>query len=705
MQFVESHLQNKNKNTERDYKEAKNAARQALRAMENNFWRKKCEDMQFYANRGDTHKLYKAIKHTYGPKQSKNLTQTFIKKDGNPTSSPIETLQRLKEYYSELLNRQPSIHTEKVDMYIQKFQRPICWELDNEPTMDELRKIFFSMKNHKTTSVDMIPVEIHKYAESKILKTETYKLVLECWNTSVLPEVLFETILCSLYKGGNKQLCTNQRGITLISHFYKALSRIFSNRASNYCEKICFLPESQSAFRKNRSTNDMVFAVRLLQYSCMEKDITLFLGFIDIAKAYDSVHRPTLWKILSAIGIPPKMLALIKALYGTNNCKIKFGNKLSEMFSITAGLKQGCPAACLLFNIFFAVVIHIIKEKLELSGIELKFRLDGDVFNLKRLYAKTKIQTMSLLELLFADDAAVCANSAEDLQIILQVFYDVFAEFGLEMALKKTQVLVQRSKSQQDLAIPPIAVDGKQLQIVNSFKYLGSTLTDNASNNKEICLRNQKAVASFSKLYQRVWKKKHLSLKTKAQVYRTIVFPNLTYGCETWTWTRSQMSLLEGTQYRFLRTIAGKTWKDKVPYTDLINQLSHYNANFEWAHEGTNKGVSITAVETFCRLARLRYAGHVARMTDARIPKIMLYGEVNAGQRKPGRPKKSFREGLKEDLKAFNLWEKYQKTGSFEQIVATRDQWRSTINQNAQAFQRNWELNRKNKSNLRKERK
>ena len=103
--------------------------------------------------------------------------------------------------------------------------------------------------------------------------------------------------------------------------------------------------------------------------------------------------------------------------------------------------------------------------------------------------------------------AAACTDSAEDLQTILQTFYEVFTEFGLEMALKKTQVLVQRSKSQQDLTIPTIAVDGKQLQIVNSFKYLGSTLTDNASNNKEISLRNQKAVASFSKLYQRVWKK------------------------------------------------------------------------------------------------------------------------------------------------------------------------------------------------------
>ena len=106
--------------------------------MENNFWRKKCEDMQFYANRGDTHKLYKAIKHTYGPKQSKNLTQTFIKKDGNPTSSPIETLQRLKEYYSELLNRQPSIHTEKVDMYISrnfKDQYAGNWTM-NQPWMN-----------------------------------------------------------------------------------------------------------------------------------------------------------------------------------------------------------------------------------------------------------------------------------------------------------------------------------------------------------------------------------------------------------------------------------------------------------------------------------------------------------------------------------------------------------------------------------------
>ena len=71
---------------------------------------------------------------------------------------------------------------------------------------------------------------------------------------------------------------------------------------------------------------------------------------------------------------------------------------------------------------------------LETKGITLKFRLDGDIFDLKGLYAKTKIQKTSLLELLFADDAAVCATSESDMNEIIQLFYHVFNLFGLTMA-------------------------------------------------------------------------------------------------------------------------------------------------------------------------------------------------------------------------------------------------------------------------------
>ena len=76
--------------------------------------------------------------------------------------------------------------------------------------------------------------------------------------------------------------------------------------------------------------------------------------------------------------------------------------------------------------------------------------------------------------------------------------------------------------------------------------------------------------------------KKHLKLKLKSQVSRTIIFPKLTYDCETWNWSSKQMKKLEGTQYRFLRSIAGKTWRDKISYVDHLITKDAYNTNFDW---------------------------------------------------------------------------------------------------------------------------
>ena len=407
---------------------------------------------------------------------------------------------------------------------------------------------------------------------------------------------------------------------------------------------------------------------------------------------------PHCGKILHLIGIPPKLLAYLQALYSDGNCRVKLGSKLSKAFKILMGLKQGCPAACILFNIFFAIIIQIIKHMLETKGITLKFRLDGDIFDLKGLYAKTKIQKTSLLELLFADDAAVCATSESDMNEIIQVFYHVFNLFGLTMALKKTEVIFQRTASNPNAPDPRVTVDGYDLKVVKKFKYLGGQLTGSSNIEEEINFRIQRASASFSQLYQRVWKKRHISLKQKGQIYRTIVTPSLTYGCETWVWTSDQMKKLEGTQYRFLRTIAGKTWKDKISYVDLINSFKYMNENFHWANT-TNKGASITAVETYCRLARLRYAGHVERMPDYRIPKMIMHGELDLGQRKSGRPLKSFKQSLKDDLKCFDLWDKYVSTGhSLKDLVIDRDEWRKLINKKAQYFQLNWQNKRIQKS-------
>ena len=109
--------------------------------------------------------------------------------------------------------------------------------------------------------------------------------------------------------------------------------------------------------------------------------------------------------------------------------------------------------------------------------------------------------------MLFADDAALCANSEEELQIIVTTFYETFKEFGLQLAIKKTEIMMQKATSNEPRHDPPIYVEGQPLKVVQKFTYLGVHLSNNGAMTEEIPVRIQKGAASFSKLYQRIWKK------------------------------------------------------------------------------------------------------------------------------------------------------------------------------------------------------
>ena len=201
------------------------------------------------------------------------------------------------------------------------------------------------------------------------------------------------------------------------------------------------------------------------------------------------------------------------------------------------------------------------------------------------------------------------------------------------MNLKKTEILHQKSSTEhENKEASNIEIEGKELLVVSEFKYLGTLISDKATLDVEIQARINKATTAFWKLYQRVWKKKHLTLLTKAQTYKTMILPCLTYACESWAWTAKHIRKLETTHFRFLRIIAGKSWRDHISYIELLNLVNKnsYNGNFEWADE-TNKISGITSIETYCRLARLRYFGHLMRMPPTRLPKIMLHGEVDLG--------------------------------------------------------------------------
>ena len=98
----------------------------------------------------------------------------------------------------------------------------------------------------------------------------------------------------------------------LVANAGKILLKIVARRLNECCERVGILPEEQSGFRPNRSTTDIMFAIRRLQELAREKKIPLYICFIDRTKTYDSVDRTLLWTILARFGVPQNMISVIR---------------------------------------------------------------------------------------------------------------------------------------------------------------------------------------------------------------------------------------------------------------------------------------------------------------------------------------------------------------------------------------------------------
>ena len=224
---------------------------------------------------------------------------------------------------------------------------------------------------------------------------------------------------------------------------------------------------------------------------------------------------------------------------------------------------------------------------------------------------------MSLLlsrALLFADDCALIAQTANDLQSILNDFAGAASRYGLTISITTTKVMLQPKLRSFPLD-PLIKIGGKQLKALGTFCYLGGFLSQNASIDDEITSRISKAIATFGRLHQRLWSDHGISLSTKIDVYRIAVLTMLLYESESWTWYCRHLKKKNLTSsIRCLRKICGTSWKDRTKHSCT-----------KTLREG---------IEALLIKSQLRWAGHITIMKENRIPKAVFYGELVGGQQK-----------------------------------------------------------------------
>ena len=156
----------------------------------------------------------------------------------------------------------------------------------------------------------------------------------------------------------------------------------------------------------------MIFVARQIQEKCREQNHEQFMAFIDLTKAFDSINREVLWKVLSRFGCPANFITILRLLHDKMTATVLFNGTETEPFTIRTGVKQGCVIAPTLFAVYLCAILFVVRDRLP-HGIELDYRLDGKLFNLRRLKAKTKVMKTAVIYLQYADDCAILVHSVE----------------------------------------------------------------------------------------------------------------------------------------------------------------------------------------------------------------------------------------------------------------------------------------------------
>ena len=381
--------------------------------------------------------------------------------------------------------------------------------------------------------------------------------------------------------------------------------------------------------------------------------------------------------MIGKVGCPPGFVKVVKQLHRDMKARISFNGQLSGEIPIENGVKQGDILAPTLFSIFFATLLAHAFQNCD-EGVYLRFRTTGSVFDLRRFNAKSKTFQTLIRELLYADDADFIAHTEKGLQHILDRFSNSCEAFGLTISLTKTKVMFTPAPGDQYIE-PNIFVHGTRLGVVEKFVYLGSTLTKDGSLDEEIHLRIQKASVAFGRLEKRVWAARDITIHTKVCVYKACVLTALLYASETWTLLRKHLKILERFQQKCLRRILNISWESRTPNTDVLVRAD------------------CLSIEALITSYQMRWTGHVIRMEECRLPKQIFYGELCTGKRPQHKPKKRYRDGVKDNLRKMELDLK-----DLEKIAHNRNEWRQRVREGCLRFERSRMEHQQLKRRLRK---
>ena len=600
-----------------EYEIARNEAERVKRRSKVEVWERIGRDLKQDAT--GTRKLIYSMAKNY--RKGTNQTAHTIRDETGSSllTEPDEIAERWKGYFEKLLNVETNIEQGEIT---EEHETP-QWEYEDneyEITQEEVKEAIERMKNGKAPGEDEIPVEIYKALGDMGIEWLT-RVFNAAWNQGITPIDWGKAIVCPIHKKGEKCMCENYRGISLLSHASKIYERILEKRLRQTVETV--LGEWHHGFRPGRGTTDLTFTLKMILEKSWEWNQKKCIAFIDLEKAFDRVPREKLWNALKhqEYNIGPKLYNAVKSVYNTCKSRVKCRDMDSDWFDVNSGVRQGGVLSPLLFIIFMDRCM-------------------------KEICTNEEAETT----LAYADDVAIITNNSPDLQDALNRWHEGLERHGMKLNKTKTEVMcVNRIKEECN-----IYIGGQKLKQVENFTYLGVNINEENLQQIEISNRITKYNNNLCLLYP-LLKDNFVPIESKVLIYTTILRPILTYGSEAWSLTTKTKSMIQAAEMKVLRIIRRVTRLDKLRNTRIREELG------------------VTSILDLIEKSKLRWYGHVQRMTDDRYPKKAL-NWTPEGRRPVGRPRMRWMKGVEEGL---------EKRGTTieevteEELYQNRRSWRS----------------------------
>jgi len=497
----------------------------------------------FKQHHGNSQLTWSMINEILGKKGNKNKPNSCFKIGDSIVSNDKEIAHNFNQFFSNVSFSPDDGYSVPEGLSFSDFLPRDCGTIFSftNTNVEEVEKVILGLKPKNSTGPDGISTSLLKHIIEEV-KTPITTIINQCLSSGIFPHELKVAKITPIFKKNDPQLFDNYRPISLLPAISKVFEKIIHSQIYSYFVSNHLLFDSQYGFRELYSTQHAGLELASRCYSKLDEKQTPFCIFIDLSKAFDLVDHSILLRKLSCYGFDNNSIKLCKSYLTERRQYVKYGNVVSDKFTIDKGIPQGSVLGPLFFSIFI-----------------------NDLPNAAPLFNK----------IIYADDTSLFSTlesfdlqKTNDIEVISQNISYEFSKVLDWVKVNKLKINIDKTKCmcfstrQRSIEYPEIVANNSIIERVKSFNFLGIIIDQHLTwsvHIDHISLKLSRITGVLNRL------KNVLPYQILKQIFDSLFMSHVHYGILVWGY--SGQSRIMKLQKKALRIVVHA---HKLAHTDII---------------------------------------------------------------------------------------------------------------------------------------